>query len=97
VRGTATGLNPNHRYFSLLYDGPAAGGPNACLPVTSTQTDAQMNGGFWHVNSDGTGTISTDKTGAAYVSLNAVHTVSIRDVNQGFLLQACGEIGVISG
>jgi hypothetical protein len=95
VRGTATGLNPAHDYFSLLYDGPAAGGPKACLPVTNSQTDAQMIVGLWHVNSDGTGTISVDKKDDAYVPLNDVHTISIRDVNQDFLLQACGEIGVI--
>jgi hypothetical protein len=93
VRGTATGLNPNDFYISLLYDSHVAGGPAACLPTAnSTQTDDQMFVGVWSVDSNGNGTLTADKSGTSYVPLQDVHTVSIRAASIGFGLVACGEI-----
>ena len=102
VTGSATGLTPGQTYFSLLYDnGSIPSGPVACEPSSSNDiTFAQMTVGFWTVHSDGTGTLSRTLPGAlpfppfvsAYVPLSKVHTMSIRHVETGFTVRACGEI-----
>ncbi len=98
VSGTATGLDPTQMYFTLVYDKDSLpGGPNACTPPpTNDVTEDQMKVDFWHVHSDGTGTLFRVKTGSAYVALSGIATVSIRHVvgppPEGFVLQACGEI-----
>ena len=103
VTGSATGLTPGQHYFSLLYDnGSIPSGPIACEPSSSNDiTFQQMLVGFWTVNADGTGTLSRTLPGtlpgtpfpsSAYVPLSKVHTMSIRHVETGFNVQACGEI-----
>lgn len=103
VSGKATGLDPTQTYFSLLYNtGSQPGGPNACVPDPNHPaiTGAQMFTNFWSVAPDGTGTLFRQKTGAAYVALSDVATVSIRKATPGMnppffdILQACGEINV---
>lgn len=135
IDGTATGLNPAHHYFSLLYTlGSHPGGPSESktLPSGSNAIPAcgalnqaglttidtnQMVVGFWSVNADGTGTIHDVKTthlnsqdpffiatgvapvlesfgyvfGAnSYAPAGTWATISIRDADLGFALQACG-------
>lgn len=100
VSGKASGLDPTQSYFSLLYDvGSVPGGPAACTPPpTNDLTGAQMFTAFWAVAPDGTGTLFRQKTGAAYVALSDVATVSIRKATPGQnppffdILQACGEV-----
>ncbi len=100
VSGKASGLDPTQTYFSLLYDvGSVPGGPAACTPSRSNDlTGAQMFTAFWAVASNGTGTLFRQKTGAAYVPLSDIATVSIRKATPGQnppffdILQACGEI-----
>lgn len=103
LSGRASGLDPTQTYFSLLYNtGSVPGGPNACTPSPSGPpiSFAQMFTAFWAVAPDGTGTLFRQKTGAAYVPLSEVATVSIRKVTPGMnppffdILQACGEISV---
>ncbi len=97
VLGTATGLVTTAPYLSLLYDnGSVPGGPNACEPSSPDPlTPAQMFVGFWTVDADGTGFLLRRKTGPAYVALNLVRTISIRQTQNAGLpaLRACGEIG----
>ncbi len=95
VLGTATGLDPTKRYVSLLYDnGSVPGGPNACEPSSPDPlTGPQMFVGFWTVDADGTGFLLQRKTGAAYVPLDLVRTISIRQFGVADNLRACGEIG----
>lgn len=95
VMGTATGLDPTKAYISLLYDnGSFPGGPNACEPSTPDPlTGAQMFVGAWVVNADGTGSLFVRKTGASYVPLSQVRTISIRQAGVPDNLRACGEIG----
>lgn len=98
VTGTATGLNPTKRYASLFYDlGSKPSGPVVCEPsARDNLTFAQMFIGFWRVNSDGTGTLHAVKTGPSYVSLDAVHTQSIRQIISfnplNVPVRACGEV-----
>lgn len=100
VSGKASGLDPAQTYFSLLYKvGSVPGGPTACTPPPGSDiTEAQMFTNFWTVASDGTGTLFRQKTGAAYVPLSDISTVSIRKATPGQnppffnILQACGEI-----
>ena len=94
VSGTATGLDPNNFYISLLYDvGSVPGGPLACEPSeANTLTEDQMFAGIWTVAPDGTGTLNFTKTGPLYVPLRDVDTVSIRGEAENFERVACGEI-----
>jgi len=95
VDGTATGLVPGQAYFSLLYDvGSKPSGPHACEPSAKDNlTFAQMVVGFWTNNGNGTGTLHAVKSGADYVALTDVHTMSVRHVvGPDFILQACGEV-----
>lgn len=105
VSGTASGLTPGQTYFSLFYDnGSVPSGPVACEHSSSNDiTFQQMLVGFWTVNSDGTGTLSRTLPGSvpfppfasAYVPLGKVHTMSIRHVETGFTVQACGEVHIL--
>ncbi|HJQ71353.1 MAG TPA: hypothetical protein VKA70_20410 [Blastocatellia bacterium] len=94
VSGTATGLDPNNFYISLLYDvGSVPGGPLACEPSEdNTLTEDQMFAGIWTVAPDGTGTLNFTKSGPLYVPIRDVDTVSIRGEAEGFDRVACGEI-----
>lgn len=94
VNGTATGLDPDNFYISLLYDvGSVPGGPLACEPSEdNTLTEDQMFAGIWSVAPDGTGTLNFTKSGPLYVPLSEVDTVSIRGEAEGFERVACGEI-----
>src|SRR5262245_3942301 len=99
VLGVATGLNPHHAYVSLIYgEGSVPGGPSACEPtpnLNNTLTFSQMVVGFWAVEPDGSGTLVVPaKTGADYAPVTNAGTISIRDANLGFALQACGEVAV---
>lgn len=99
VTGTATGLDPTKTYLSLFYDlGSKPSGPVACEPSARDNLSfAQMLIGFWKVNADGTGTLTAVKAGPSYVSLDQVHTQSIRQfVTFGpppvAPVRACGEV-----
>ena len=96
VSGTATGLDPEDVYVTLVYDvGSVPGGPRACEPPPDNdQTDAQMFVGTWTVDSSGHGTLNATKTGASYVPLDDISTTSVREVvGQGLpQLRACGEV-----
>ena len=102
VTGQATGFAPGASYLSLFYDnGSIPSGPNACEPSLADNISfPQMFIGFWHNNGNGTGTLSATKAGTSYVSLDLVHTMSIRqDVNPSlppgparFQRRACGEV-----
>ena len=94
MSGTATGLDPNNFYISLLYDQRSVpGGPLACEPSdSSTLTGAQMFAGAWQVSADGTGTLNFTKTGPPYVPLAEIATMSIRGAAEDFERVACGRI-----
>jgi len=86
VSGSATGLDPNEGYVTLLYDpSTVPGGPTACkgFPVTA---------GFWGVDPDGNGSLFAILTGSSYIPLSAIGTNSIRMLLNAppFPLQACG-------
>lgn len=137
ISATATGLNPAHQYFSLIYtlaSHPGGIVEGKTLPPTSnaiapcdafnqagqTTVDfAQMLVGFWTVNADGTGTLNVVKSASgnsqedfwpaqfvqfleappfffvphsnSYAAIGTWSTISIRDANLQFALQACGE------
>jgi len=101
VVGAATGMDPTKSYFSLFYDkGSVPGGPNACVPsANSDLTGPQMFIANWSVDPEGTGTlVRPSKTGAAYVPLSDIGTVSIRQNTPGQnppffnIVVACGEV-----
>lgn len=100
IEGTATGLTPGQNYVSLIYDnGSVPGGPTACEPTNATLT-GKMLVGFWTVNPDGIGTLSVTNllnetnpptfAPSSYVPITDFQTISIRHVESGFSLQACG-------
>ena len=96
--GTATGLDPDKIYVSLIYDnGSVPGGPNACEPVDNTIDEEQMFVGRWVVNEDGTGTLTEVNIEGAYVPLSEFGVVAIRELTVPgrpdlFPLIACGQI-----
>lgn len=104
VSGTAEGLDPSASldYLSLFYDKASPPkGPEACEPGTHDPnhplflTEAEMLGGIWTVDGNGNGTLH-DLVGA-YVPVNRVGTMSIRDlrINEGFgpeAVVACGKV-----
>jgi len=101
VVGAATGMDPTKTYFSLFYDQRSVpGGPTACVPSDNgTLTGPQMFVANWTVDSEGTGTlVRPSKTGAAYVPLSDIGTVSIRQNTPGQnppffeILVACGKV-----
>jgi hypothetical protein len=78
ITGTATGLDPDKIYVSLIYDNAAVpGGPRACQPGNDTLDEEQMGLGRWIVNPDGTGTLVSVNAEGAYVPLSEFDTVSI--------------------
>ena len=93
VRGTATGLDPNQFYISLVYDsGARPSGPSACVPSTpGAISGAQMFVSNWQVDDHGNGTLYALKTGPSYVALDAIGAMSIRNA-ANFTLQACGKV-----
>jgi hypothetical protein len=98
VLGVAEGLDPTKSYISLVYGtGSAPGGPHACEPsATHPITGAQMFVGTWTVDPDGSGVLSSKKTGASYVPAAAAGTMSVRQIVAVGLpqLRACGEVAV---
>lgn len=104
VTGSASGLDPanDDGYYSLFYGvGSNATSPNACEPPEDAEdqlTTEQMFIGGWDVASDGTATLGPrTKAGKAYVTVDDIGTVSIRDtrIDAGFGPQAvvaCGEV-----
>ena len=86
VNGTATGLDPNESYVTLIYDnGAVPGGPNACVPTIFDPEDPDfllgtMLIGFWNVDPSGNGTLSAINTnfGADYVRLDRFRATSVR-------------------
>ncbi len=96
VSATATGLDPNQAYFSLVYDiGSVSGGPSACTPSAASNLGAQkMFVGAWVVNPDGTGRLFAVKTGNSYAPLAALGAMSIRAIAQTgpAVLQGCGQV-----
>ena len=104
VRGKAEGLVRGQQYFSLLYDvGSPVTGPGACEPTRGPGqpgflTIDQMIVGFWTppTGDDEDWTINVTKTGASYVPLSQVGTMSVRIVlgppPAGFKLQGCGKV-----
>ena len=98
VSGTATGLDPEKQYVSLIADnGSVPGGPRACEQTDGSLDEEEMFAGPWHVNADGTGTLSFVMSEGGYVPLSDFDTVSIREVTVPgrpdlFPLVACGQI-----
>jgi len=98
VSGTATGLDPDKVYISLIYDnGSVPGGPQACEPADNTLDEEEMFAGRWQVNADGTGTLFFIMSQGAYVPLSGFDTISIRGAAvlgppETFQLVACGQV-----
>jgi len=104
IKGTATGLDTSKGqvYFSLVYNiGSVDEGPTACVPVPPPApqiTFNQMTTAFWRTNPDGTGTLLAVKSGAFYVPLSRIGTMSVRQATPGSnppffnVLRACGDI-----
>lgn len=91
MSGSATGLDPEQAYLTLVYDqGSAPSGPSACEPTGPALNGAQMFVGVWTVHEDGTGTLFAVKTGSRYARLDQIGAVSIRDGSRA--LQACGRV-----
>ncbi len=86
VNGTATGLDPNESYVTLIYDnGSVPGGPGACAPTIFDPEDSDfllrtMLLGFWNVDPSGNGTLSAINAnfGADYVPLDKFRATSVR-------------------
>ncbi|MCZ6653257.1 MAG: hypothetical protein O7D91_09555 [Planctomycetota bacterium] len=86
VSGTATGLDPDESYLTLIYDnGSVPGGPDACGPTIFDPTDpgfllGTMVIGSWTVDAEGNGSLSAINTnfGADYVRLNQFRSTSVR-------------------
>jgi len=136
IHATATGLNPAHGYFSLIYtlaSHPGGISESSSPPATSNAIPpcaglnqagnsnisvAQMLVGFWTVKPDGSGTLDVVKSSTgnsqenfwpapfvvflehmfgfvphsnSYAPIGTWSTMSIRDANLNFALQACGE------
>jgi len=98
VNGTATGLDPEKRYVSLISDnGAVPGGPDACEQSVHLFDEEQIFAGSWHVNADGTATLSFVMSEGGYVPLSEFDTISIRELTVPgrpdlFPLIACGQI-----
>ncbi len=88
VSGTATGLDPDESYLTLIYDnGSVPGGPDACAPMIFDPTDpgfllGTMVIGSWTVDAEGNGSLSAINTnfGADYVRLDQFRSTSVRRV-----------------
>lgn len=97
ILGSASGLNPDTVYVSLIYDnGSVPGGPTGCEPTIFDPSDPDfllptMFVGAWTVEGDGTGALSAtdifdeDSATRVYVPLTKFRTISIRDttINDG--------------
>jgi hypothetical protein len=98
TNGTATGMDPDDVYISLIYDNKSRpGGPLACEPMIFDSGDPDfilptMFIGEWSVDPAGNGTLTAINTngGADYVSLDKIKTISIRALSIGFERVACG-------
>jgi hypothetical protein len=103
VIGTATGLDPNLQYVSLIYD--IGSDPTTCVPSIFDPEDPNfiiptMCIGLWDVRRGGAGSLSEtniidDETGErVYVPLTKIGTVSVRvgGCAQPHPLRACGEV-----
>ncbi len=75
VLGTATGMNSNETYVSLIYDnGSVPAGPDACEPTPGNRLPS-MFVGTWVVDAAGKGGLDVVKTN---VVLKDFRTISIR-------------------
>lgn len=98
VSGTATGLDPEKFYISLIHDnGSLPGGPRACESAEDHLDEEEMSVGRWQVNEDGTGTLVSIKSQGSYVPLSDFDTISIRELTipgrpDLAPLLACGQI-----
>lgn len=103
VIGTATGLDPNLQYVSLIYD--IGSDPTTCVPSIFDPDDPNfliptMCIGLWDVRRGGAGSLSEtniidDETGErVYVPLTKIGTVSVREGGcaRPHPLRACGEV-----
>jgi hypothetical protein len=71
VNGTATGLDPNKKYVSLISDNDSVpGGPQACEFSDDSFDEEEMFAGSWHVNADGTATLFFVMSEGGYVPLS---------------------------
>lgn len=93
VFAEATGLDPGQAYISLVYDnGSVPSGPDACEPSDENDlSGAQMFVGIWQVDSFGNGTLTSVKTGPAYVPVEQIGAMSVR-IATTRQLQACGRV-----
>ncbi len=88
VSGTATGLDPDESYLTLIYDnGSVPGGPSACGASIFDPTDPDfilgtMVIGSWAVDAEGRGSLAAINTnfGADYVPLDRFRSTSVRRV-----------------
>lgn len=98
VTGTATGLDPEKFYISLIHEnGSLPGGPRACEAAEEQLDEEEMSVGRWQVNEDGTGTLVSIKSQGSYVPLSDFDTISIRELTipgrpDLAPLLACGQI-----
>lgn len=93
VSGEATGLDPEQAYISLVYDERSVpSGERACAPSDENDLSAaEMLVGAWQVGADGSGTLSSSKSGPTYVELPEIGTMSIRLASTR-QLRACGKV-----
>ncbi len=87
VTGTATNLDPQKRYLSLIYDpGSQPSGPNACIPSVLPPVGGlsfdQMQLGDWQPIGRTKRHLNARRVGSAYVPLAAIGTASIRRHDQ---------------
>ncbi len=102
VTGTATGMDPNKHYHSLIYDtGSQPSGPIACIPSVLPPVGGlsfdQMQLGSWQPIGSSTRTINATRRAVAFVSLFQIGTASIRRHDQtgpaaSLALVSCGAV-----
>jgi hypothetical protein len=98
ISGTATGLDPNESYVSLLYDNPSVRGEEQSCNLADNLLDFEEEfAGRWSVEPDGTGTLFRTNFTSAYVPLSRLDAISIlREEGdrppESFELVACGKI-----
>lgn len=98
ISGTATGLDPNEVYFSLLYDNPRVPGEAHSCNLAGNLLDFEEEfAGRWSVAPDGTGTLFLTKFSSSYVPLSRLDAISILRQEgdrppESFELVACGKI-----
>lgn len=98
ISGTATGLDPNEVYFSLIYDNPEIPRePPSCNLAGNLFDFEEEFAGRWTVAPDGTGTLFINKVTSSYVPLRRIDAISILRQEgdrppESFELVACGKV-----